>query len=91
MTRDIAIKCPVCLGKCKDDHGAECKPCAGKGILWGKETDEAHIPMLPFWYPVYPPAPLQPTWVPGGITWTCTTGICSGDSIYTTEVKQLNQ
>ena len=69
MTRDIAIKCPVCLGKCKDEHGVDCKPCAGMGILWGKETDDVTPAPLfvPQPYPVPCPQPFQP-W-PYGPIW----------------------
>jgi hypothetical protein len=78
MTRDIAIKCPVCCGSCKSDDGQECKPCGGKGILWGKETDDAcmlpAIVTIP--YPVPQPAPLPsplpwwqgPIWYGGSTT-----------------------
>lgn len=88
MTRDIVLKCPVCLGRCKDDHGIECKPCGGKGVLWGKETDglAPWYPMIPFWYPVYPSMPVGPTWVGDGITWTSTTtgATLTRTSTYTT-------
>jgi len=85
MTRDIAIKCPVCLGKCKDEHGAECKPCGGKGILWGKETDDTmaapvFVPMpypQPYPQPFVPP--ILPWWQQPGNTWT--TPVITSDSI----------
>ncbi|HJW74828.1 MAG TPA: hypothetical protein VJ787_04050 [Thermoleophilia bacterium] len=71
MTRDIAIKCPVCLGKCKDEHGQDCKPCGGKGILWGKETDDApaspvFVPQ-PYPYPAPWPCPPVPWYQPPAI------------------------
>jgi hypothetical protein len=70
MTRDIVLKCPVCEGKGRakfDLEEQECKACGGKGVLWGKETDN-QLPYCPvpqiFPQPYVPPFP-QPSSTPG--------------------------
>lgn len=71
MTRDIAIKCPICNGKCKSDDGQECKPCGGKGILWGKETDDQvtwPAPLAPMWPQPSPYWPTYPWWITYTVT-----------------------
>lgn len=74
MTRDIAIACPICHGKCKSEDGQECKPCGGKGILWGKETDDVTVPpiFVPVPYPSpypnpYPNPCIPPIWYGGDV------------------------
>jgi hypothetical protein len=71
-----AEKCPVCLGIGKvntDDKSTaggqmSCHGCGGKG--WIEVQDYNGFPLYPYYWPNYPPPPLNPTmWNPITITY----------------------
>jgi len=73
ITRDVAVKCPVCEGKGKAGKRQACKSCDGRGFLWGKEVTSGE-PIFPVMIPIVQPTqtPLFEPW-PGYpstyITW----------------------
>jgi len=73
-TKQIPHKCPVCNGTCKNASGEKCKACVN-GIVWGTETDDYNVPVIPQyiptkWEPFCPPKHPYTPFPYDGITWT---------------------
>ena len=69
ITRDIAVKCPVCEGSCKSKLRKKCASCEGRGYIMGKEV----ISSEPEVGPVYVPTMFPSIEYPPNYPWYTTT------------------